>query len=213
MIRYLKNMIHGSVRLPWITLILSAISVALFADFGGGSEVFIYDRALIEQGEFWRLVTGHFIHLDLQHLVTNVGALIALGTLYETSRFGGPGRLAFGCFALAGAMISAGLFLGDPATLYYCGLSGILNGLYVLTALALWRESGSRIWLVALGLIVLKVGYESVFPPIFSSNLAWPPHIGAHVTGIITGFLVFGWEQRQDWKRALFGPGAFAHAS
>jgi len=183
----LSSLSHGSVKLPWVSVTLAAMSLVLFAVFGGKPEAFLYDRALIENGEIWRLATGHFVHLDAQHLLLNVGALIALGFLYETSPHGGALRLLFGCFVLSGTLISSVLFFGDPATQFYCGLSAILNTLYVVTMSVMWRETGSRIWLVALALLLAKTGYEAFFGSVFSSNLEWPPHIGAHVTGIFAG--------------------------
>lgn len=180
---------QGGSNLPWVSFALAATSLLLFAVFGGKPEAFIYDRELIENGELWRLATGHFVHLDHQHLLTNVGALIALGFLYETSPYGGARRLLLGCFVLSGTLISSALFLGDPKTQFYCGLSAILNTLYVVTMIAMWRETRSQIWLVALGLLFAKTGCETLFGSIFSNTLEWPPHIGAHLTGILAGIL------------------------
>ncbi|WP_209000560.1 rhombosortase [Labrenzia sp. DG1229] len=186
----LSSLSHGGSKLPWVSLALAAASLLLFAIFGGKSGAFIYDRELIENGEFWRLATGHFVHLDHQHLLMNVGALIALGFLYETSPHGGARRLVLGCFVLSGSLISFALFLGDPKTQFYCGLSAILNTLFVVTMIAMWRETRSQIWLVGLGLLFAKTGYETLFGSVFSNNLEWPPHIGAHLTGILSGTLL-----------------------
>ncbi|MBG6176621.1 rhomboid family GlyGly-CTERM serine protease [Labrenzia sp. EL_208] len=187
----ISSLTHGGSKLPWVSITLAATSLVLFAVFGGKPEAFIYDRELIENGEFWRLATGHFVHLDHKHLLMNVGALFALGFLYETSLHGGARRLVLGCFILSGSLISFALFLGDPKTQFYCGLSAILNTLYVVTMVAMWRETRSRVWLVGLGLLIAKTGYEALFGSILSDNLEWPPHIGAHLTGILAGILLF----------------------
>lgn len=190
MTRGLSTLSHGGPRLPWVSVALAVVSLGLFAVFGGKPEAFIYNRELIESGEFWRLATGHFVHLDQKHLLMNVGALIALGILYETSPHGGALRLLSGCFVVSGGLISAVLFLGDPMTQFYCGLSAILNALYVATMIAMWRETRSRLWLAGLGLLFAKTGYEAVSGPIFSSSLEWPPHLGAHLTGMAAGMLL-----------------------
>ncbi len=184
---------HGRLRLPWVTLVLSGICLGLYALFGGTPEPLVYDRVQILNGEWWRFVTGHLVHLDLQHLVTNVGALLALGLLYETSDFGGPGRLAGGIVGFSALMISAALFLGFPAMACYCGLSAVLNALYVALTLGMWRETGHKLWLAAFGLDLAKIGWEAAIGPVFSSSLAWPPHIGAHVAGVIAGCIFAGW--------------------
>ena len=184
---------HDRFRLPWVTLVLSGICIGLYVLFGGTPESLVYERVEILNGEWWRLVTGHLVHLDLQHLGTNVGALLALGFLYETSDIGGPVRLVVGIFGLSTLLISATLLLGFPATAYYCGLSAVLNGLYVATTLGMWRETGHKLWLAAFGLDLAKIGWEAAIGPVFSSSLAWPPHIGAHVAGVIAGCIFAGW--------------------
>ncbi|WP_152503295.1 rhombosortase [Labrenzia sp. THAF82] len=198
----LSSLSHGGSKLPWVSFALAAICLAFFAVLGGKPEALIYDRELIENGEFWRLVTGHFVHLDHQHLLMNVGALIALGFLYETSPHGGARRLILGCFVLSGSLISSVLFLGDLKTQFYCGLSAILNALYLVTMIAMWRETRSRIWLVGLGLLFAKTGYEALFGSVFSSSLEWPPHIGAHLTGLLSGTLLLSsdYVKRGCWR-------------
>lgn len=186
----LSSPFHGGSKLPWVTFALAATSLIVFAVFGGKPEALLYDRELIEGGEFWRLATGHFVHLDHQHLFVNAGALIALGFLYETSPHGGALRLVLGCFVLSAGLISSALFLGDPKTQFYCGLSAILNTLFVMTMVAMWRETRSRLWLAGLVLLAAKTGYEALFGSIFSNSLEWPPHVGAHFAGILAGVLV-----------------------
>jgi rhomboid family GlyGly-CTERM serine protease len=188
-----RKLIHGKQCLPWVTLGLAALCLGLYAVFGGAPDMLVYDRAEIQNGQWWRLATGHLVHLDLQHLVYNIGALLALGILYETASFGGSGKLAFGVFGLGGAVITAVLFIGSPATLYYCGLSAALNALYAATTIGMWRETGQKIWLAAFGLDIAKISWEAAFEPIFSSALAWPPHTGAHVAGVVAGCALAAW--------------------
>jgi rhomboid family GlyGly-CTERM serine protease len=188
-----RKLIHGKQCLPWVTLGLAAFCLGLYAVFGGAPDMLVYDRAEIQNGQWWRLATGHLVHLDLQHLVYNIGALLALGILYETASFGGSGKLAFGVFGLGGAVITAVLFIGSPATLYYCGLSAALNALYAATTIGMWRETGQKIWLAAFGFDIAKISWEAAFEPIFSSTLAWPPHTGAHVAGVVAGCALAAW--------------------
>ncbi|HUS96035.1 MAG TPA: rhombosortase [Hyphomicrobiaceae bacterium] len=200
---------HGKQCLPWVTLGLTALCLELYALFGGAPDMLVYDRAEIQNGQWWRLATGHLVHLDLHHLVYNTGALLALGILYETASFGGSGKLAFGVFGLAGAVITTALFVGSPATLYYCGLSAALNALYTAATIGMWRETGQRIWLAAFGLDIAKISWESASEPIFSSTLAWPPHTGAHAAGVVAGCALALWsafECRVDDNRSMTAP-------
>ena len=45
-----------------------------------------YDRAALATGEWWRLVTGHLVHLGWDHLALNVAGLIGLWWLYGRHR-------------------------------------------------------------------------------------------------------------------------------
>ena len=195
----MRKSARGKRCLPWVTLGLTALCLGLYALFGGAPEMLVYDRAEIQNGQWWRLATGHLVHLDLHHLVYNIGALLALGLLYETASFGGSGKLTFGVFGLSSAVISATLYEASPATLYYCGLSAALNALYAATTLGMWRETGHRIWLAALGLDIAKISWEAAFEPIFSSTLAWPPHTGAHVAGVMAGCAIAMWSALEHW--------------
>ena len=188
-----RKLTHGEHCLPWVTLGLTALCLGLYVVFGGAPDMLVYDRAEILNGQWWRLASGHLVHLDLHHLVYNIGALLALGILYETASFGGSGKLAFGVFGLGGAVITATLFEASPATLYYCGLSAALNALYGAVTIGMWRETGQKIWLAALSLDIGKIAWEAAFEPIFSSALAWPPHTGAHIAGVVAGCAIAAW--------------------
>ncbi|MBK1622439.1 rhombosortase [Afifella marina] len=186
----LANAFHGRPRLPWFTLGLAALTATLYAVAGGAPSGLVYDRAAIESGEVWRLATGHLVHLDLHHLGYNLGALLALGTAYELAPFGGPRRLALHIFGVGGLAVTATLLAFFPDTLRYCGLSALLNTLYAALTLGLWKETREKIWLFALAANVAKIAWEAAFGPIFSAGLAWPPHLGAHVAGLLAGCLV-----------------------
>ena len=70
---------QGGVRPPWFTAGLASVMLALFVAFGPQPDLFMYDRAGIEAGEWWRLLTGHLVHADMAHLAANVLALVLLG--------------------------------------------------------------------------------------------------------------------------------------
>src|SRR5262245_6983525 len=81
--------------LPWLTFALIAANLAVAAVFialggAGGSEntalqIFLGAKtnSLIEGGDYWRLVTANFLHIGWPHLLTNMLALLFLGSLVE----------------------------------------------------------------------------------------------------------------------------------
>ena len=63
---------------------LIILLIALFASFFDKqiTSLFIYDSQLIQQGEYWRLLTGHLLHTNTAHLLLNGAAIILLWALH-----------------------------------------------------------------------------------------------------------------------------------
>ena len=119
---------HGGITLPWRTLLLGAGAIVAYLILGAAPEAWVFDRVAIVQGEWWRLITGHWMHSDLMHAVWDIAALLLLGTLFEARLHW---RLPL-ALLVATVGVDAWLWWGDPALQYYCGLSGILNSLLIV---------------------------------------------------------------------------------
>src|ERR687898_192895 len=77
-----------------------------------------YDRSGLEAGEWWRLLTAHFVHLSLKHAVLNMLGLGLMWALF--ARDYSPGEWA--AIVLASiAAIDAGLWFGDSQLAWYVG--------------------------------------------------------------------------------------------
>ncbi|HEX7718277.1 MAG TPA: rhomboid family intramembrane serine protease, partial [Woeseiaceae bacterium] len=68
-----------------VPLLILAASVS--AEFGGSSSraLLRFERTAIADGEPWRLVTGHFVHLGAAHMLMNAAALLLLWLLVGKS--------------------------------------------------------------------------------------------------------------------------------
>jgi rhomboid family GlyGly-CTERM serine protease len=116
-----------------------------------GPEHFRYQLDLVEQGQIWRLVSAHFVHVGWMHLLLNG---LGLAICVSLSNPGwSPSRWLLCCVILA-VGISLLLSVFNPELSDYAGLSGVLFGLYLLTALSLY----SRDRLIAILVIVAIVG-------------------------------------------------------
>lgn len=118
------------------------------------------DRDGLRAGEWWRLLSGHFVHLDLHHAVMNVAGLALVWALLL--RAWSP--LAWAVIALASiAAIDAGLLMLQPRLRWYVGASGLLHGLLVAGLVGQLR-SGNRgergIASVLLAGVALKLAWE-----------------------------------------------------
>src|SRR6185503_1033449 len=80
----------------------------------------------IRSGEFWRLLTPSFVHINVLHLLLNMLWLLDLGSMIE-SRLG-TGRLAMKIVVLWILSNLAQFFWREDGS--FCGLSGVNSGLF-----------------------------------------------------------------------------------
>lgn len=157
-----------------------------------------FSAAAINQGEAWRLLTAHFAHADLEHLLWNGLGLVVLGSLIEQqSRRQLAASLAAGIFAVNALLLSP-----LPTPDYYCGLSGVLNTLLVTALWLEWKRSPS--WLVAaiaLGSLS-KVLIEVTAGTSVITHISWPPYAWSHVAGMLGGvaLICFGTLSRVEYS-------------
>lgn len=113
----------------WGAVALCGIFICLAALSPWSTEVLEYRRDRILDGELWRLVTGHLVHLGWPHAAMNVAALVAF-VLACLPQWGWRSWAAYsGILAL---WVSAGLLLFSESLLGYVGFSGVAHGLFVL---------------------------------------------------------------------------------
>ncbi|RRK09767.1 rhomboid family intramembrane serine protease [Lactiplantibacillus garii] len=149
----------------WMTTLLLAINVAVFlletfdqlqinGDFHIGPRVLLDYGAsytpLINAGDYWRLWSPMFVHLNPFHLVFNMATLLFVGPLIE--REVGPVRLlcAYLLSGLAGNLLSY-VMLPEVAS---AGASTSLFGLTVYAALLLPRARRLLMVILAANLLV-----------------------------------------------------------
>lgn len=190
---------HGGVAPPWRTLLLVMLALALYLTAGAAPEAWVYDRVAIGQGEWWRLFTGHWVHSDLEHAVWDIGALMVLGLLFE---FRLRWRL-FSVLALGTLGVDFWLWCFRPALQFYCGLSGILNGLLALGLLKLWQETRHPlVCLTGLG-AVLKIFWEVASGAALLTSTLWPSVPEVHAAGFISGLVVAMVAEAGAYRRRL----------
>jgi rhomboid family GlyGly-CTERM serine protease len=141
-----------------------------------------YERGAISAGQWWRLVTAHWVHLGAWHALLDSVGLRLLWALY------GPVLRARGTIlALLASTVAvdAGLWFLQPALQWYEGISGLLHGLWAAGALlALWRRVPMA-WMPA-ALLVGKLVHEALGGPSVASDFM-PVVTVAHLYGAAGG--------------------------
>ena len=173
---------------PWWTLAVAVGLLVLYGLLGPAPEALLYDRAAIRAGEYWRLLSGHLVHLDRAHLAWNLAAFVVLGWLAE-SALGLSGLRILAVLLFGVVAIDAWLTWGLPELSRYCGFSGLLNTLMATIIVAAGRRTrGPLPWLIGAGALA-KIALEaSVDSALFTETL-WPPIPTAHAAGFLAGFL------------------------
>lgn len=166
-----------------IGMAAAAIVASLFGD--AGREWLSYFRPGLAQGEYWRLLTGHFAHLGVSHLVLNLAGLGLVWALVGES-LTGPAWLVVTAASIAG--IDIGLWFMDPQVTSYVGLSGLLHGLLaagIVAALPARRVDTFVLAAVVLG----KLVYEQLVGPLPGSEDAsgGAVIVNAHAYGAVAG--------------------------
>ena len=195
-----KQSIFGSVgeaagdrggRLLLLAMLLLCALIAISGDAGRLS--LRYERVLILDGEWWRLVTGHFVHLGWAHTVMN---LLGLGILWLL--FGNRYALVrwAGLLVLGLLIIDGGFLLFETRLSWYVGLSGILHTLLAAGALAWLRAGQAEGWILS-GLVIAKLIWEQTIGavPLSASVAGGAVVVDAHLYGAIAGWLgeLFFW--------------------
>jgi membrane associated rhomboid family serine protease len=174
---------------PTVTYILIGICVLLFlgtqisnspvfVDLGtlGYGVTFEGQEIGVAEGEYWRLITGAFLHDGILHIAFNMYILYWLGTMLEPVL----GHVRF--TALYFASLLAGSFgaLAAKPTGLTVGASGAVFGL-MAAAFVFQRARGIDPWRSGLGPVILL---NLALPFIFTNlNIS----IGGHIGGLIGG--------------------------
>ena len=173
--------------LPGALLIIAAL---LAATGDSGREWLRFERGPIGDGELWRLITGHFVHLGLTHFLLNSAGLVLVWILV------GRGFAFLEWLAIIAGSIAAidiGLWIFSPELEWYVGLSGLLHGMLVGGILASWRERRSEA--LILGLVIAgKLAYEQFLGPLPGSEgtSGGTVIVDAHLYGVVGGIILAG---------------------
>lgn len=168
-----------------VSLALIAINALLYvgqmATNGGITNAGLLYGPLVQQGQFWRLLTSGFLHGSLLHVGFNMYLLYMLGPQLER----GFGSLRFALMyfgSLAGGAVMVMLFDWNQPTL---GASAAVLGLAGAMGIALYERGMKPQQSPVFGLVVLNLALPLLVP-----GISFWGHFGGVLAGILIGYLV-----------------------
>lgn len=115
---------------PYITRILIALNIIMFLVTMFNEEIFsllvVWNKGIIKYGQYYRLITGTFLHANIVHLFFNMSALNSIGSQLE----GFIGRTKFIIVYLLSGIVGSLLSVALHSTEFVgVGASGAIFGL------------------------------------------------------------------------------------
>lgn len=190
-------------RIPVATTTLLALCfIVFFALHSLGMEneteaaivVGAYYKPFILAGEWWRLLTGGFVHISLAHILMNALSLWSLGYILEPYLGKGRFLLILLCSVMGGSLF---LFAAGE-NMVAVGISGGLYGLmacytYLIILAGGWQNPTMRRSLISTYIINFLIN--------FIPRIAWQTHLGGFITGLILTALLERNEKTQGFRK------------
>lgn len=177
--------------IPLLLLLALALAAVRFPALG---DALAFDRARVNDGEVWRLLTAHLSHDGWSHFLLDAAAVLLLTLACERLARGSANRAAF----LAVFLVSFGLLPFSSEVGEYRGLSAIGSALFVCAVMGLRRDARvtndrarERVATMLSIAFAAKLAFEcaagvSLFAP---ASIA-PPWPLAHAAGALAGLIV-----------------------
>lgn len=178
-----------------VTTALIAINIAAFL-YELGSGALAHDPSLasvgslvpslvLQDGQWWRIVTGAFLHGGYAHIAVNMFSLWMLGRFIE-SIAGSLRMLVIYAFS----MVVSGLFVTylsapDVGTI---GASGAIFGLFgALFAIGFkLGKPGMQLVRANVGILVLNLIFTFAVP-----DISWQGHVGGLLAGFVLTYAIY----------------------
>lgn len=163
--------------------------IAFILQFETYQSYAIWQRQTILDGQWWRLITGHFTHTNTYHALVNVATFWIMSFIFKPR----PNELVILMSVLA---VCIGLLNLLTPVQEYAGLSGILHGVFAYYALRETLSGRKSSGLLVLG-ILAKVAWEQVYgasestAELIQASVAVDAHFFGAVLGLSYAGLVW----------------------
>ncbi len=179
-------------NIPYITVILIIINTIVFfiMEWIGDTQdsVFLlehgamYVPSVLEDGEWYRVITHMFIHSGYEHLINNMIMLAAVGYYIEKDYGSLKFMITYFIGGLGATIASALPEIMDKDYIISIGASGAIMAMFAVMLIMIFKERknlGQNIGIRLLVLLALMVFGN------MQEGVDWMAHLGGAVTGLI----------------------------
>jgi membrane associated rhomboid family serine protease len=148
----------------------------------------LFGPSIADQHQYWRIVTGGFLHDGILHIAVNMLSLYFVGSALEPA----VGRVNFAAIYLASLLAgSFGALLFQPHV-PTVGASGAIFGIFGALIIVAYHR-GIPIWQSGLGMVLV---INLIFSVTFS-GISIGGHLGGLIAGLICGEIVMRFSERR----------------
>ena len=188
-----KSIFDSIKKCPYVTYIVALICVLVYLISlyfyrytDNSSEVAIiiggYYKIFVVAGQWWRIFTAGFVHVDVFHLLVNMLSLISLGRLLENYY----GHIKFLIVLLVGIVFGNLFLFALNDNIVAVGISG---GLYALLAcLAMYIYNTKMYKIPAVMHNVIYIFLVNLMINLLPS-IGYYAHLGGFIAGILLAFI------------------------
>ncbi|WP_038172861.1 rhombosortase [Vibrio pacinii] len=174
-------------RVFFLLIAISLVCIGL--QFEPQASLVNWQRYLILDGQWWRILTGNFTHTNFPHLAMNLGGLWMIGLIFKPS----DKALLF-CLLVTSAAIGVLNFLSSMNS--YVGLSGTLHGLFAYFALQEALNGRKSSWLLVIGVCAkitweLTMGASQSTQVLINAQVAVDAHLYGALSGIVLAMALY----------------------
>jgi rhomboid family GlyGly-CTERM serine protease len=171
---------------PLVVFALALIALIFDAQI---SDFLIYNRRLITDGEYWRIISGHLFHSNANHFMLNVAAVALLWALHG-QYYNHKNYLMI--FLTSAIVCSLGIYWFSMDIELYVGLSGVLHGFFVWGALMDIKHKEKTGYLLLIG-VMAKIIHEQIYGASADVEILIGASVAtdAHLYGAFGGLLAF----------------------
>jgi rhomboid family GlyGly-CTERM serine protease len=154
-------------------------------------ESMVFNRTNIENGQWWRVLTGNLTHSNYPHLLLNTTGLWILSFLFIDSL---NTKTFIIWTALLSSSVGLGLYYFTPELQKYYGFSGVLYGLYFISGISATLKKDYFTGISVVVLVVGKVIWDFFKGASTSSEqlIGIPVATDAHFYGLLGALVISG---------------------